>query len=180
MLDENIGNEDVTKGNWNISKGYTYEKILKWLILIDQYKTLSIFGFSKIESDIMIKDKNLRNTSRIQSLKRLVHSILALITNTKFAIKKEDRKEFDKHSDRLIKIEKNIWKLREEKKRGNRIVELDINESLFDKIMEEIDFIIDDVNFKLNKSNLIFAQKEEELDPKKIKQGFEERYINRQ
>ena len=57
-------------------------------------------------------------------------------------------------------------------------MELDINEVFFEKIMNEISSMIDDVNFKLNKADLIFTHTEE-YDPKKIKQALKEKYINR-
>lgn len=179
--------EEVQSGNWNVAKPYTTEKILKWLVQIDYFQTISIFGYSNIESDVFIKDKNLQNTSRLHALKRLIHSIISLIRNTKFAIsgsesegkeKVTHKDKFDTYTERLLKIEKHIYLLRLEKKRGQRIIELNINEKFFEKIMEEINSIIDNVQFILNKNDLIFTHTEE-YDPKKIKEGLKERYIDR-
>ncbi len=179
--------EEVQSGNWNVAKPYTTEKILKWLVQIDYFQTISIFGYSNIESDVFIKDKNLQNTSRLHALKRLIHSIISLIRNTKFAISGSEGKDkkkityktkFKIYTNRLLKIEKHIYRLRLEKKRGQRVVELNIDEKLFEKMMEEINSIIDDVHYILNQNDLIFTHTEE-YDPKKIKQGLKERYINR-
>lgn len=181
--------EEIQSGNWNVAKPYTTEKILKWLVQIDYFQTISIFGYSNIESDVFIKDKNLQNTSRLHALKRLIHSIISLIRNTKFAVTGSDERggekkklthknKFDIYTKRLLKIEKHIYLLRLEKKRGQRIVELNINEKFFERIMEEINSIIDDVQFILNKNDLIFTHTEE-YDPKKIKQGLKQRYIDR-
>ena len=176
--EKGVNFDEVQSGNWNVAKPYTQDKILKWLVLIDEYQTIATFGYSKIESDVFIRDSNLKNTARLQAFKRLIHAMLSLIRNTKFAIKKDSKLKFDTHSTRLLLIEKSMWKLRIEKKRGTRIVELNINEELFDKMMSEIITIIDDINTRLNEADLIFAHTEE-YDPKKIKEGYKEKYINR-
>ena len=170
---------EVQSGNWNVAKPYTSEKILKWLVAIDDYQTIATFGYKNIESDVFIKDTNLKNTSRIHALRRLIHALITLIRNTRFALKKKNHKtDFDTYKERLSKIEKHLHKLRLEKKRGNKVIELNINENLFDKMMEEITKIIDDINFRLNHSDLIFTYVEE-YDPKKIKEALKEKYINR-
>ena len=125
---------DIQSGNWNIAKPYTTELILKWLVKIDDYRTLSTFGYSNLYSDVFLKDNNLKNTARINALKRLINSIVSLIRTTKFAIKRDDKLKFEEYRERLIKIEKVIPKLRLEKRRGSRIVELYINERYFEKI----------------------------------------------
>jgi len=160
---------------WNDAKNYVGGKIHKWLILIDDYETLANFGFVNLESDIYIKDLNLRNTARINSLKRLIHAIKSLLRNTKFAIKIDDKPKFDEYSKRLDKIEKVIYKLKIEKKRGSRIVELNIDEEFFEKIMDDIHKMIDDINVKLNKAGLIFAQYEE-FDIEKMKKNLEREF----
>jgi hypothetical protein len=170
--------EDVQTGNWNVARPYTTEKILKWLVQIDYYQTIAVFGYSNIESDVFIGNKNLQNTSRLHALRRLLHAILSLIRNTKFAIKETDKPSFGTYTERLLKIEKYLNKLREEKRRGQRVVELNINEDLFDKIMGELSSMIDDINYKLNKADLIFAHTEE-YDPKKIKEAYKDRFINK-
>ena len=174
--DKNI--EDVTKGNWNVAGQYTHQKILKWLIQIDYFQTISTFGYSNIESDVFIMDDNLKNTSRLYGLRRLIHSMLNLIRNTKFAIRKGDKDDFDTYSKRLLKIERHLFRLRLEKKKGKKLVELNIEENLFEKIMEEITATIDNINYKLNMAGLIFTP-EEEFDIKEIKKGYKDKFINR-
>lgn len=170
--------EDIQSGNWNVARPYTTELILKWLVKIDEYRTLAIFGYSEIYSDVFIKDDNLKNVARLHALRRLIEAIISLIRTTKFAIKKDDKKLFSKYRKRLLVIEKHIYKLRLDKRRGNRITQIDIEEFLFEKIILEIDDMIDDINFRLNESNLIFT-KTDEYDPKKIKQSLKEKFINR-
>lgn len=170
---------EIESGNWNVAKPYTNDKILKWLVLIDDYQTIARFGVLHLENDIFIKDKNLKNTARLDSIRRLIHAIRTLIQNTKFAVKAEDKKILKRYYDRLIKIEKYLPILRIEKKRGDKIIELNINESFFEKILLELDGIKDDVNYRLNKADLIFTSTTE-FDPKKAKEAFKDKFINKE
>ena len=170
--------EDVQSGNWNVAKPYTTELILKWLVKIDMYRTLAIFGYDDLYGDVFMKDNNLKNTARLNSLKRLINATISLIRTTKFAVKKGDRKIFKSYRLRLLKVEKYIHHLRVERKRGRKVVELNIDENLFEKMISELDEMLDDINFKLNDSSLIFT-KIEEYDPKKIKEALKEKYITR-
>jgi hypothetical protein len=171
-------NEDTTKGNWNIARSYTNQKILNWLVQIDDFRNISVFGFKSIDSDIYITNLNLRNTARLHGLKRWIHAMIFLIRNTKFAVHKESRNKFEEHIIRLLKIKRNLFKLKIEKKRGKRIVELNIDEDLFEKVTNDLDTMMDDINSKLNKAGLIFTP-EEEFDIKDIKKGYKEKFVNR-
>ena len=44
--------------------------------------------------------------------------------------------------------------------------------------MNEITTMIDDINLRLNEADLIFTHTEE-YDPKKVKEGLRERFINK-
>ena len=171
--------EDNESSVWNDAKNYVGGKIHVWLIKIDYYEELATFGFKDIEGDILINNPNLQNTARLKAMKRLLHAIRTLIRNTKFAVGKTERAIFDEHKKRIGIIEKHIDKnlpsLRLEQKRGNKITELNINETLFEKMMDEIDKIIDDINVKLNKAGLIFSQFDE-LDIEKLKENLEKEF----
>jgi len=171
---------EIQSGNWNVAKPFTNEKILKWLVFIDEYQTIATFGYSELEHDIYNNNINLQNTARIGALKRLIHAISTLARNTKFALKtKEDKKEFDGHISRLKKINKIINKLVTTIKRGNKIIEIKINENLFGLIMDDIEDIMDDMNNRMNNADLIFTHTEE-FDPKKAKEKLRERFVNKQ
>lgn len=170
VYEKGVNFDDVQSGNWNVAQKFVNDKVHKYLVLIDNYKDLAVFGFSHIESDITISNNsNLKNTARLYALKRLINAILSLISNTKFAIKKESKTVFTTYSARLLKIEKYIPKLRIVKKRGQKIVELNLNENIFEKIMFEINDMVDDIYKKLNEADLIFAHTEE-FDVEKAKQ----------
>lgn len=190
--------EEIQSGNWNVAKPWTIDKIHKWSILIDDFQTLSIFGNSDIYGDVFNRDINLKNTARIYALKRLIHAITTLLRNTRFAIKGSEGRDFipvgcekgnknqlvdfknlfGYYKERLIKIENHVDRLRIERKRGKKVIELLIDEDLFNKMMNEITNIIDDVHYILNYNNLIFTHTED-YDPKKIKEAYKEKYVNK-
>lgn len=175
---EKYDREDLTSGNWNYAKGYVIDKIHKYLVLIDEYMNLAIFGYAKMESDVFIKDNNLKNVARLHAIRRLIFSIISLIMNTKFAIDKKDKKSFGDYLKRLKKIEKNLFRLRIEKKRGRKVVELNIDEDLFEKMIAEIEEMINDINYKLNKANLIFTHIED-MDIEKMKEAVAKKFIEK-
>lgn len=169
VYEKGVNFEDVQSGNWNVAQKFVNDKVHKWLVAIDDYTTLAVFGYSNIESDVFMVNENLKNTARIHALKRLVNAILNLVRNTKFAVKGDAKDKFTKYSERLLKIEKYIPKLKIEKKRGAKVVELFIDEGIFEKIMFEINNMVDDIYKKLNDADLIFAHTEE-FDIEKAKQ----------
>lgn len=168
--DKGVDFSEVQSSNWNVAQKFVNDKVHKYLLLIDTYKDLAIFGFANIENDVFINNVNLKNTSRIFALKRLIRAILSLISNTKFAIKKDSMNSFTEYSERLLKLERYIPKLRLEKKRGQKIVELNLDENIFEKIMFELNDMIDNIYKKLNDADLIFAHAQEEFDVEKAKQ----------
>ncbi len=161
---------------WNDAKNYISSKVHYWLVLIDNFESLAIFGTNDIYGDVFMKDNNLRNTARIRALDRLIHAMITLIRNTKFAIKPEDKNAFMECTKRLNKIKKFIPKLKMEVKRGRKVVELNIDETLFENMMNEIHEKIDDINVKINKAGLIFAQFDE-LDIDKLKENLEKEFL---
>jgi hypothetical protein len=177
-FEKGVDYEEMETKNWNVAKSYSQEKVQRWLVLIDEYHTLATFGYSKIDSDIFIRDSNLKNTARISAMHRLIHAMSTLIRNTKFAIHKKSKPKFEEYKERLLVIKNNIYKLRVEKKRGNKIVELEINEDLFEKINTELTDMIDNMNLILNDADLIFTHTED-YDPKKVKEALKERFINK-
>ena len=168
--------EDKESSVWNDARNYVGGKIHVWLMKIDNYEELATFGFKEIDQDILINNSILQSTARLKAMKRLIHAIQTLIRNTKFAVDTIGRELFDTHRERLKKIEKSLFKLKIEKKRGNKIIELSIEEVLFEKMMDELNSIIDDINIKLNKAGLIFSQFEE-LDLDKLKENLEKEFI---
>ena len=179
MSNKGVDWSEIESGNWNVAKPYTNDKILKWLVLIDTYQTIARFGVLHLENDIFVNNINLKNSARLYATRRLIHAIRTLIQNTKFAIKSADKETLEKYYDRLLKLEKNIYLLRIEKKRGNQVIELSVNEDLFDKIITELDKMVDDINSRLNKADLIFTSTTD-FDPRKAKEILKGKYVNKE
>jgi len=177
MPKEETVKEDLTEGNWNVAGDYVKQKILKYLVQVDFFYELAIFGCNDIYGDVFLKDENFRKTARLLAVKRLIHTIITLLRNSKFSIHPKDQPSFQKYDERLLKIEKNLFQLRHDIKQRGKLV-IQINEDLFDKIINEImATIMDDVNFKLNKAGFIFTQKEE-YNVKEQMKKFQERIEN--
>jgi hypothetical protein len=176
MADEKL-REDLTKGNWNTAGDFVKQKILKYLVEIDYFYNLAIFGTNDIYGDTFMTNENLRNTARLNSVKRLIHTIITLLRNTKFAIIPTDQPSFEEYIDRLLVIVNKLHWIKSEIKSGGKLKIL-IDENLFDKVINEIMHkMMDEVNFKLNKAGLIFTQKEE-YDVKEQMKKFKQRIEN--
>lgn len=177
MVEENKEQQEQERSNtYNISLGYVTKMVLENMVSLQEYMNIAVFGASKIDMDVFQNNENLRSVSRLKGLRRAIYTLINIIRAGKFIVKKKDRTSFNTHTLRLLKIEKSIWKLRQEKKRGNRIVELTLNENLFDLIFSELNNIIDECNRALNSVGIIFSIKDEEQDPNKIKEAFKEQY----
>lgn len=170
--------EEQEKNNeiYNISLSYVQKLIMQNYEELQEYMTIAIFGASRIDTDVFMNNENLRAFSRLKGLRRAIYTLINIIRAGKFILKNNDRKIFTTYTGRLLKIEKNLYKLRIEKKRGMKVIELSIDESLFDKMYEELNNIIDSVNQFLNSVGIIFAVKDEETDPDKIKETFKKKY----
>jgi len=146
---------------WNISQEYTHTIILQKVKDLDKFRGISIFGYSTIYSDVFLRDENLRSSARLSGLKRLTDCMKSLIYFSKFALKTPEHKEkFGDYLLRINKIQKNLWRLRDDKTRANKILNLLLHEDLFEKIIDELSEKSDEIISILNESGLIFAREE--------------------
>jgi len=81
-------NQDVQI--WNVASGYTLYKILTPLIEMDKLVKISIYGTETIEAS-QVTPPEVKIGARIEAIKRLVDSILMVIENSKFALKKDNK-----------------------------------------------------------------------------------------
>ena len=168
--------EQQGSNTYNISLGYVTKMILDNMVLLQEYMNIAVFGTRNIEGDLFMDNEILRSQSRLNGLRRGIYTLLNILRSGLFIIRKQDRTSFKNHTLRLLKIEKNIWRLKLEKKRYRKLLALDINEDLFDKMFAEINKIINETNEALNSVGIIFSVKDEETDPNKIKEAFKEKY----
>ncbi len=156
-------------GNWNVAADYAKLKIMKQLYLADEYETIATFGFVDFMDELNFNVNT--DVLKIRGLKRLIKSLLMVINNTRFAIrKKTDKQQVDALKAELERFWKVIPVLFEYKiNQKDKTKELKIVEEDYNKAMERVIEIKSEINEPLNKYDLIFTHKDE-FDPAKAKE----------
>ena len=166
-------------GNWNVADQYTKNKIMRPLNLCDYYEDIANFGYESIAEELINYDAPPNDLIRIKALKRLISTLIRIVQNSKFALKKEGTKqEALKYKAQLEKLEKVIpkiirLKVNQIKKTKSFIIK---DHTLFQQILDSVSIIKSKINEPLNKNHLIFTDKEE-FDPKKFKENLKARMI---
>ena len=160
---------DISLGTdaWNVADGYTKLKILRQLILLDSYDTVAQFGTENLEENVYLTPIQI-NKRRFEAIERFLSTLIQLLGNVHFALKKEDFKKIDDYLARLKQLPEFIPQLYDHKD-ADRINDekFDLNEDLFKKILLILQEIKDQINIPLNKAGLIFRPTEE-IDLDKI------------
>jgi hypothetical protein len=167
-------------GNWNVADDYSKKKIMYPLYLCDIYEDIATFGYESIIDELINFEAPPNDIIRIKGLQRLIHGLIRIIDNSKFALKKPGtRDEILKYRKILSQINHIIPLLI--KKNYNQLENtqtLNIwNPKLLDLILEKVSKIKSKINEPLNKNHLIFTDKEE-FDPKAFKDRLKARMIN--
>lgn len=157
---------------WNVAKGYSETKILKHLIDLDEYENVALYGVVELPDEYIVEE-DIKNRSRIKALKRLMTTLLMIIGNTKFVMKKKRLNTELKQLEAYQKSLKNLLKLVSvtysetiDEVKGIKI--LKIYEDKFQKLLEVVLVIKEEINSPIDKANLIYMGSEI-VDP------FEER-----
>ena len=93
-------------GNWNVAADYSRLKIMKPLYLCDIYENLAKFGYDHILEQL-INFSIPSDKIRLTGFERLVHELLRLIKNSKFAVK------IGKTPEKLEELEERLEKIRD-------------------------------------------------------------------
>ncbi len=164
-------------GNWNVAADYAKLKIMKQLYLADEYEIISTFGFSDFLDELSMNVDT--DVLKIRGFKRLIKSLIMVIDNSLFAIKKthkEDLKELRKELSRYWKIIPKLFEYKINQK--NKTKELKLIQDEYNKALERVIEIKSAINEPLNRYDLIFTHKED-FDPAAakalIKKGLMER-----
>ena len=164
-------------GNWNVASDYAKLKIMKHLYDADKYEIIALFGHYDLLDEIIMVDVDV-DLLKIQGFRRLVNTLLMLINNSIFAVKKKiskkgnpktDREKLDHYKEELKKIKILIPKLY--KYEVNAIHRTKKIKIITEKYQKVLDFVIETkarINEPLNKYDLIFSHKEE-FDPAEAK-----------
>jgi len=160
---------DISLGSdaWNVADGYTKIKILRHLIQLDRYDTISQFGTEEIDEGYALSPNQI-NQRRCEALERFVSTLKQLIGNVAFALKKEDSATIKGFEGRMKNIESvlpDVYSSKEDE--VTKDVLFEIKEELFCKIIVILQDIKEKINIPLNKAGLIFRPSEE-IDLDKI------------
>jgi len=166
-------------GNWNVAADYSRLKIMRPLFNCDVYENVAKFGYDSFAEELAhygVPNEGLR----LMGLDRLIHELLKLIKNAKFAMKvKGTREELDKYEVVLMKILKitpKISKVKVNQVKGTKVTK--IHEQVFNMVLNKVLQIKSEINEPLNKNDLIFTNKEE-FDPVAYKKTIFDRATTR-
>ncbi len=163
------GEGSITLGSdaWNVADGYTKIKILRHLIQLDRYDTISQFGTEELDEGFDLNPNQIKKR-RCEALERFVSTLKQLLGNVYFALKKDDDGMIKGCIERIGNIERvfpKVYSSKEDELTKEEVFE--IEERLFGKIIKILQEIKDKINVPLNKAGLIFRPSEE-IDLDKI------------
>ena len=166
--------------NWNVASDYVKLKIMKPLYELDILGDIALYGTSDLFSEFEIEQSpNFKNLSRMKGISRLLSTLSLLISNTIFAVKKNDRDKLQAFLDDLKTIKAALpcaQKTNTDERGGGRRSIVSINEVVFDKLLSMLLDIKVKLNTHLNDAHLIFTSNEE-FDLKKLKQDVTDRLL---
>lgn len=158
-------------GNWNIAGYYALNKIGLPSIKLDEYEEVARRGTTDLIEEFTI-DEQIRTLARIKALEKMGQTLLMLISNTRFAVKKDKREMLDNYKitiGRILNLIPTI-KLRTINQR-DKSENFKINEEKFDKLLKLLIDIKEELNEPLNEASLIFTNIEES-DIDKMKEDY--------
>ena len=154
---------DINLGSdaWNVADGYTKLKILRQLIMLDRWDTISQFGTEEIDEDTPYNDNQIRKR-RVEALQRFHSTINQLLGNVLFALRKEDQDGVKVMLQRVETAGEFIPKSFSCKEDMiHHQEEFEIEEPLFRQIVSILQDVKDKLNTPLNNAGLIFRPTEE-------------------
>ncbi len=179
MGEREEGYNKSESGHWNVAADFANLKIMQPLHKCDIYESIAKFGYSSLQEQLEnygVPDESLR----LMGLDRLIHELLKLISNCKFAMKRSDSKKviiaFETTLNELLKYTPYISVVKVNQVANSKTTK--INEELFNKILNKILEIKSKINEPLNQNDLIFTSKED-FDPIAYKKQIAEQATNK-
>jgi hypothetical protein len=177
LTEENEGFISET-GNWNVAFEFVRFKIMKPLYNCDDYSRIATLGYTSLPEELINNNFSI-DELKIKGFKWLLNELLLLIDNSLFAVKKPaDREALEKYYIRLKEIKEitpSLYKNVRSEVKGTS--EIKIIEEKYSNILDRVIEIKKLINIPLNKSHLIFTDREE-FDPIAFKNKIKERMIN--
>lgn len=168
-------------GNWNVASKFADFKIFKPLYFLDEYTNIAETGYTDFFEELAGVDSATPITiKRFRALQWLLSGLLLIIDNSYFAIKYEkDKNKFENYYkilEEMQKISKTLLIVKNNQKTKSQ--QYILKEEQFTVLFKQIMKIKREVNTILNKSHLIFTDKED-FDPIKFKEEIKRRMINK-
>lgn len=154
---------DITLGSdtWNVADGFTKLKILRQLVMLDQWETIAQFGGEEFDGDLNMNDNQIKKR-RVEGLQRFHATLRQLIGNVMFALKSEDKKKIKMMGERIDNVKEflgEVYEMREDDITHEEV--FDVDEKKFGLILGIFQDVKDNLNILLNNANLIFRQSED-------------------
>lgn len=182
-------------GNWNVASDYSKLKIMQHLYLADEYELMATFGTSSLLEELNLQSRP--DVLKIKALRRLIKALSMIIDNALFAIKnvktqfgRENKKDPAKATktdkDLLIEYSEELGRyfeivpvlFRVKSNSIKKTKEVLIIKEKWDPVLKRIVEIKRLINEPLNRSDLLFLNKEE-FDPREFKKQLMERMSNK-
>ena len=152
---------------WNIADGYTKLKILKQLVLLDSFEMIAQHGIENIDERYFLNENEIKKR-RIDGLIRYRSVFRQVLGNVLFSIKSKDRDYLNYMIKRTENLEDYIGECFDSKEDlVNHEENFTIYEEKFKYIFKTIQDLKDQLNFALDRANLIFKSSQE-IDLDKI------------
>lgn len=151
---------------FNVANGYTIYKILKPLVLIDQYEIIAQYGAESIDDNLDLNSLPMR---RKEAFSRLISQIYLLLTNMKIEPKIHNSVT---RVERILKgIQTQEYNIFRSQYNSDNQRELIIDEYLLDTNLSKIRTLKKIINSLLKSSGLLF-KKTESQNLEDIKKEF--------
>jgi len=155
-------NQDFADGTsqvWTVADAFTKLKIFKPMFECDMYETIAKYGTNDIFELILPEQIPLR---RIEGLFRYKDSLKLIFENSKFIIRNKDTKDFENLRRHLDFIESVMGGVsRREFNAVTKTETIIINDLHFNKCLQALCKIKEQLNQCLNNASIIFKQTDE-------------------
>ncbi len=159
-------------GIWNVAGEFSCDILMYHIYWIDRYDILAEFGSCDYNQDIDLSEDD-KKASRVKGLQWFYKHITMLISNSKFAVKKEKHKtELEVFQEELAKIKQYMpGSFSTKVNQKDNTIRVIIHDKLFSMIYDKIVKIKEELYTILHKNNIIFKYVAD-MDPKTLKEKW--------
>ncbi|MFB6246894.1 MAG: DUF1186 domain-containing protein [Candidatus Pacearchaeota archaeon] len=181
MARENKVNADtgevIESGKWNASKSYTDYMIFKPLYDAAMYEQVARFGSTDIVEQLSLNEKS-QPFVRDAAINRLLFTLQQLVINSKFSIQDDDKPHLEDCRKKLDYIQENLISKVSELKRKGDSTKTEINEKIFNDILNYLQSIREEMSQYIDNADLIYFSKEPEMTEEERDRWIYDRAVN--